>query len=333
MVKFSVITPCFNAWQFMDKYLDSLERQTYRDFEVIIVDDCSKDDTYDKLKAYVANSPLNIQLIQNQENHGPGYARNRGLAAANGEWITFVDSDDTVSPSLFEDAAAVTDKYDDADVPVNCIIYDYNVVKGEHSKSYAAMYGQQREGIRDLSLCLRTVRNNAWGKFYRTERVKKLSFPRMMRCEDVAFVCQALEACCMDDDRQIGSIYYRKKALYNYIQRKGSLTKDNGLAADDMIRAYDIIQDKLGRKYSKEIMEKSIPDLLYGSVLLMCKARNSKAEIIEYIDRYEGRHSEWWKSDIVNGVGKAKKVFFICIRHRWIILLKLLSAVHTRVSA
>ena len=134
----------------------------------------------------------------------------------------------------------------------------------------------------------------------------------------------------MEEDAQVGSIYYRKAALYNYVQRGGSLTKDNGLLASDMTRAYEIIQDRLGEKFEKEVLEKSIPDLLYGSVLLMCKAGKSRKEIGGYIDAYERRYADWWKSDIVNGVGKAKKMFLICIKNRWILLLKLLSAMHAR---
>ncbi len=332
MVKFSIITPCFNAWHFMDKYLASLERQTYRDFEVIIVDDCSKDDTYEKLQNYAVSSSLNIRLVQNKKNHGPGYTRNRGMIAAKGEWITFVDSDDTIEANFLEDAAAVADRYDGGEVPVNCIVYDYNLVRGKSARYYAAIYGRQQEGILTLSSCLRIVRNNAWGKFYRTERVRRVNFPEMMRCEDVAFVCQALEACCMDEDVQLGSVYYRKAALYNYVQRSGSLTKDNGLLASDMVRAYEILQEKLGEKYSQEILEKSIPDLLYGSVLLLCKAKRSRKEILQYIDDYERRYPAWWKSDIVNAVGKAKKAFLIGIKCRWITLLRVLTAVHSGIA-
>lgn len=334
MVKFSIITPCYNAWQFMDKYLESLKRQTYKDFEIIIIDDCSKDDTYEKLRAYADKSSLNIRLMQNEQNHGPGYTRNRGLDEANGEWITFVDCDDTVELSFLADAANVAARYDSVDMPVNCIIYDYNLVKGESIRHYAAMYGPQQEGMQNLSLCLRTVRNNAWGKFYRTEYVKRVSFPEMMRCEDVAFVAQALEACCMNENgsRQVGNIYYRKTALYNYVQRKGSLTKDNGLIAADMITAYGILRNKLGRKYEKEIREKSIPDLLYGSVLLMCKEKKSRKEIRQYIYDYESGYPDWWQSALVNDIGKVKKIFLLCIKYRWIMALRLLSAVHSRMA-
>ena len=161
MPKFSIITPSYNSWQFMSKYWTSLEQQTFQDFEVIVVDDCSKDDTFEKLKAYVKSSPLNIKLLQNSENHGPGYTRNRGMKEATGEWLTFADSDDSMDIHLLEKAEAVISTNDRAAVPINCIVYDYNIVKGKEVSRASSMYGNHRGGTTDINLHRRGAKSRS----------------------------------------------------------------------------------------------------------------------------------------------------------------------------
>lgn len=73
----SVVVPCYNGGRFIDQLLDSLSRQTFRDFELIIVDDGSRDDT----RAKLATLDKSVQIIL-QDNQGPGAARNTGIARA-----------------------------------------------------------------------------------------------------------------------------------------------------------------------------------------------------------------------------------------------------------
>lgn len=332
MPKFSIITPSYNSWQFMSKYWSSLEQQTFQDFEVVVVDDCSTDNTFEMLKDYVARSPLKIKLLQNSENHGPGYTRNRGMLEATGEWLTFADSDDSMDVHLLEKAEAVINTNDRAAVPINCIVYDYNIVNGKEISRASSMYGNHRGGVHPVSICIAEVRNHVIGKFYKAERVKKISFPELKRCEDVAFVCRAIEACCMDGDREIGCTYYLKEALYNYEQRPGSLSNDKSLDAEDMVKAHQIIREHLGEKYPKEICSKAIPDLLYGGVLMMCKAGKSRNEVIKYISDFEIQYPHWYENRIVKELGKAKLVFLMCIKHRDIGMLKMLTTVHTKMT-
>ncbi len=330
MPKFSIVTPCYNSWRFMSKYLESLEQQIYQDFEVIIVDDCSKDDTYTRLKDYADASRINIKVLRNDNNRGPGYTRNRGMAEATGEWLTFVDSDDSVSTHLLEKVENIVSASGNETIPINCIVYDYNVVKGDRIINASSMYGNRLGGVQPLSTCIAKVRNHVVGKFYRTDLIKKISFPELKRCEDVAFVCQAIDVCCMDEDVQIGCVYYLKEALYNYIQHSDSLSNDKNLDATDMVMAYEIVNEKLGRKYPNEICSKSVPDLLYGGTLMMCKANKKSLQIKKYIADYESKYPEWYKSDIINELGRAKKAFLFCARYKWIDMLKVLSKIHSK---
>jgi Glycosyl transferase family 2 len=85
----SIIVPTFNGSRFLATTLDSLNAQRYRDFEVIVVDDGSTDDSVAVARAH----PL-APIVIEQQNHGVAVARNRGMAAARGDWVAFLDQDD-----------------------------------------------------------------------------------------------------------------------------------------------------------------------------------------------------------------------------------------------
>jgi glycosyltransferase involved in cell wall biosynthesis len=89
-VRVSIIMPLYNKAPFVERALDSIAAQTYKDFEVIVVDDGSTDKGAEVVKSYIK---LPIKLIA-QENAGPGAARNRGLNDASGEFVAFLDADD-----------------------------------------------------------------------------------------------------------------------------------------------------------------------------------------------------------------------------------------------
>lgn len=94
----SVIVPCYNAQEYVRECLDSLAAQSWTDFEVIAIDDGSADDTAAVLEAYAEQRPeLSLRLIS-QPNAGVSAARNAGLDLATGDYVTFVDADDTVEP-------------------------------------------------------------------------------------------------------------------------------------------------------------------------------------------------------------------------------------------
>jgi len=93
----SVVIPAFNAGRFIRRTIDSILGQTYRDYEIIVVDDGSSDDTAELVKSYGAK----VRYIY-QENAGDGPARNTGIQAAKGEWIAFLDHDDEWLPEKLE---------------------------------------------------------------------------------------------------------------------------------------------------------------------------------------------------------------------------------------
>lgn len=107
MPLFSVIIPTFNRADFLKQTLESVWRQTFTDFEVIVVDDGSTDETI----TWLSEVASKIKLIT-QENSGPGAARNKGAENAGGEYIAFLDSDDLWFPWTLETAAELIAKHD-----------------------------------------------------------------------------------------------------------------------------------------------------------------------------------------------------------------------------
>jgi glycosyltransferase involved in cell wall biosynthesis len=95
----SIITPSFNTAQFIRQTIDSVLSQTYTNWEMIIVDDCSKDDT-EAIVAEYADS--RIRFLKNEKNSGAAVSRNRALREAKGKWVAFLDSDDLWVPTKLE---------------------------------------------------------------------------------------------------------------------------------------------------------------------------------------------------------------------------------------
>ena len=98
-VKISVIVPVYNSEEYLRRCIDSILKQSYELFELIAVDDGSSDNSWKILENY--SKQYNRIRIIHQENAGPGKARNRGLDAASGEYVVFVDSDDFIENDYF----------------------------------------------------------------------------------------------------------------------------------------------------------------------------------------------------------------------------------------
>ena len=107
----SIIIPTYNWAQFLPQCLESVFKQTYRDFEVIIVDDGSTDDTKDVVEGYIQQYGETIKYIY-QDHVNTACARNRGLKMAQGQHIAFLDSDDMWMPSKLEKQVRYLDEYD-----------------------------------------------------------------------------------------------------------------------------------------------------------------------------------------------------------------------------
>ena len=91
--KVSIIMPVYNASGTIRDAVDSVLRQTYQNYELIIIEDCSKDDSLSIVRSY-EQADSRIRVIENPENKGVAFSRNAGVQAADGDYIALLDSDD-----------------------------------------------------------------------------------------------------------------------------------------------------------------------------------------------------------------------------------------------
>ena len=97
----SIIMPSYNCGKFVEKTIRSVQAQTYKNWEIIFVDDCSKDDTINHVSE-LQKQDSRIKLFQNPVNSGAAISRNTALREAKGKWIAFLDSDDLWEPTKLE---------------------------------------------------------------------------------------------------------------------------------------------------------------------------------------------------------------------------------------
>lgn len=313
-VKFSIVTSMFNSFSLMSRYFDSLEKQSFKNFEVIIIDDCSTDDSFAELMKFTQSTSLPIQTYKTDINSGPAVARNIGIEKASGEWITFIDNDDWVDNDFLLKINKIIETQ-----KVNCIIYDYFTSNGITNNRNYSMY-KVKNGIVDIRDAIRRVRNHTFGKFYKAEFLSNVRFPELRKCEDVGFVCLAISKC--------GSVYYYKEPLYYYLQRKDSLSNNTALDETDMIKAFSFLEKNIGEEYFDELKEKSVADLCYGVLLMMCKTKKTTKHIKRYLKEYGKKYPGWFNCKIKKDLGLAKNIFLAAAFFRQIWIMRLLAKVH-----
>lgn len=109
MYKYSVIIIIKNTKKYLKKCLDSVVNQTFRNFEVIVVDDCSNESSQDIVDQYKLGT-IPIQYIYLKKSCGPGGARNQGLKIAKGDYILFIDSDDWIDIDCLQKSTPILGK-------------------------------------------------------------------------------------------------------------------------------------------------------------------------------------------------------------------------------
>ena len=115
----SVVIPLYNVEKYVGECLDSLLAQTFQDFEVIVVDDCSTDSSPAIVESYASKFSGRLQLTHMRKNTGSaGLPRNKGIELSRGDYVYFIDPDDAITPTALEELYSVAKKFD-ADV-VHC---------------------------------------------------------------------------------------------------------------------------------------------------------------------------------------------------------------------
>ena len=143
--KLSVVIPAYNCGNYIEKCLNSVLQQDYENFEIICVDDNSKDNTYQIIERY-SNIDNRIKLIKNETNKGVGISRRNGLFETCGDWILFMDNDDYYEPKLFSNLVNIIQN----NKKLNIIEFRYNTVDETGEVNLASWLDRGNSGIKNI---------------------------------------------------------------------------------------------------------------------------------------------------------------------------------------
>lgn len=210
-ITLSIIVPAYNAVKYLEACVDSILQSTFQDFEVLLVDDGSKDGT-GALCDQLAEKYSKITVFHT-ENRGLSMARNLGMDYAEGTWIAFVDADDLVSPQMYESLV----KQAAEDIQLVCCRFTRcpreDIAPVKHSGTVFSRTGSQ---IAEPILC-EGYASNVWNKIYRRDILDKhaIRFKPGLLIEDQYFIADFLRVC--------SKAAFIDEALYYYIDTPGSI--------------------------------------------------------------------------------------------------------------
>lgn len=209
----SVIIPAYNAEKNIKKCLASIRSQTYKNFEVIIIDDGSKDKTFD-ICFNISKIDSRFKVI-NKKNEGPSKARKFGLDIAKGEYISFIDSDDYIDSTLFEE---VINEFSNGDVDLVQFGWKEVDLSGKiifERKLEECIYYNEKA----LESYVKQVNNTnyLWNRIYKRSLFENVEFINLFAGEDSCVLSQIyLKA------TRVKNI---EKAFYNYVLTNNSLCR------------------------------------------------------------------------------------------------------------
>ena len=269
MPEISVIVPVYNVEEKIKRCLESLKRQRFYDFEVVLIDDGSTDKSGEICEKYAGIDDRFIVI--HQKNQGVSVARNTGISIANGKYITFVDSDDYVSSDFLHNLYAAISS-NNADIAM-CNYYMLSLNKGNISMKHGYSEGIVLEQDKIESVFLKHIKENdctvgyfsLWNKIYRSNIIKEnhISLDTGMSFgEDMLFVMQCLKFC--------DKIAFTEKPLYYYeMTENGLFSRYRKSFLSDIMKCYRVLVSQLKIKETEELLPLSLK--YYGYIMRYIK--------------------------------------------------------------
>jgi len=284
----------------MDRCFRYLTEQTFKDFEIIVVDDCSTDNTLSYLQKYVSCSALDIKIIHNDKNLGPGKSRNVGIKNASGEWLTFCDADDWYPEDRFEKMLAVSEN-------VDCVICNYSkVYHNGKTKKCDYLSNIRSKALKEdiialalMSLCVCMIKK---------EIAVAEPIADLYNGEDYATVPLWFQRC--------DSIAIITDSLYFYFMRDGSASRKPSVTAYiNLKKAFDYMAERSYDCYKDSVEFLGVFQILYGGVLVALKAGVKKTEVEKYVATFESDYPDWSKNKYIRYLSKSKRVFVHVVKN------------------
>lgn len=312
--KLSIIVPCYNSANFIQPLLISLKRQINKNLEVIFIDDASTDNTIDVINSELKSCEFPYCISSNQRNSGPGLSRNLGIQQANGEFLTFIDSDDYISDNFSD--IIISHMSNDIDIG----FFDF-AVQTKKKCIWKKTFPHLSKGFVDSETALAYPTGATWGKVYRTSFVKEkeIKFLAQYISEDVIFSKTAI----MKSNKNL----YIDENLYYYVQREDSLMhqKERLNYTNDLNSFNELENSALSLNYYKELEFLFIDYILYSSVLTMIIQRKTRPEILFYIAAQQKRYPKWEENNNIKILPVHKRLFLYCLRKKYFFGMKVIA--------
>ncbi|MBE5842618.1 MAG: glycosyltransferase [Butyrivibrio sp.] len=286
----SVVVACYNVEQFVPRCIESIMAQTYKNLEIILIDDGARDNTGSILDHY---KTLDDRIVVvHQTNQGAAGARNDGIAMAKGKYIGFVDGDDYIEPYMYEYMLNAIEA-SQADISV-CRYFSESQDEGFMSKSYSKKGLVHVEDVKHEKVTERgvnvlimsgeealkeyveesdkiVIRNAPWNKLYRAELLDENSFPVQRYYEDIVFQARVMT--------KVQKVAYIDTPLYHYIINRKGGAMSGGLRKEiitEQIPSYHT-RSKLLEDLGRKDLQASHDYLVYKKLLLLyTEARRDK---------------------------------------------------------
>lgn len=313
---FSIIIPVYNSEKYIVKCLESILKQNYNNYEIIVVDDGSTDNSINLIKKINSNK---IKILS-KKNGGLSSARNYGVKYANNDYIWFIDSDDYIEPNSLKKLSNIISK---------C---EYDIVSFQYYKDYGTkkilmVDENDKNNLYDNVL----INTSACTKIFRTEFYKKNSFyfPEGKIYEDLALIPYVLSCTSL--------LYYFECPLYNYVFRNNSIMNSKVFKEnrDDKFYAIDNLyllfsKNKKYNEYNVQLEYLTIKHLLivYSSEILLYNKKIYYNRCLNVLNYLNNLNKLWYENCYIKKLSfKArlyiflfrKKLFKIC---KYIILIK-----------
>lgn len=294
-MKISVIIPVYGAEKTIEKCVNSIIANNYDDMEIILVEDCSKDNSWIKCQE-LAIKYDKVICIRNEVNRGVSYTRNQGLTRATGQYIVFIDSDDWIDENYFAEFSKVIDRKTNTLAVCGYINHDEKQNGTVDVCAWKDFQDVRECSIKEIILSLydKNLLQQLWNKVFISDIIRKhnIIFDENISIgEDTRFVLEYLQK------GEISSISLVNKALYHYIRgQEGSLMYRVGYESVDepiknkrmLYQLLDMSRDEMEAKLAED-RKKQIELYAYLIFHNMGMRRKEKKKLIYNLDEQKGR--------------------------------------------
>ncbi len=278
----SIIVPIFNAEKYIRNCLDSILNQTYNNIEIIIVDDCSTDNSIKICEEY---NSKRIKIYKNTQNHGPSYSRNIGILKSLGEYIMFIDADDIVDSRLCEtliNNLTLTNS--------DISICGYKVISNH---SFAGEYDSSKT-IKNSNETIIKIFNDykgyLWNKLYKKSIIQENNIclnEKIYMCEDLLFNLEYL--------LHTAKSCYTNSKLYGYYVSNASISTKTTDKWFSVIEAFKMME-KIILQCNQSIINNYYCNYLHIMFEVRCRCKNDRISFSNILQKYGINY----KTDILN---------------------------------